>query len=83
VSAATMNYPTLLLDLDAQMSLTQAVALLPETGDLTPLVEWYEKAMANKRTPFQAIESYTSPKRQTFFVFPITYDLCYHVDRKT
>ena len=42
VAAATMNYPTLLFDLDAQMSLTQAVALRPETGDLTPLGQWYE-----------------------------------------
>jgi chromosome partitioning protein len=32
VAAATMQHPTLLFDLDAQMSLTQAVALKPETG---------------------------------------------------
>jgi chromosome partitioning protein len=82
VAAATMNYPTLLFDLDAQMSLTQAVALRPETGNLTPLGEWYEKAIANKRTLFHAIESYTSPKRPTFFDFPIKHDFIYHVDGK-
>ena len=82
VAAATLDYPTLLFDLDAQMSLTQAVALRPETGGLTPLGQWYEKAIANKRTLFHAIEAYTSPKKGTYFDFPIKYDFIYHIDGK-
>jgi len=80
VAAATMEYPPLLFDLDAQMSLTQAVALRPDTGGLTPLGEWYERAVAKQRTLFHAIEVYTNPKRGTYFDFPIKYDFIYHVD---
>jgi chromosome partitioning protein len=36
----------------------------------------------NKRTLFHAIEPYTSPKRGTYFDFPIKYDFIYHVDGK-
>jgi len=82
VAAGTMNHPTLLFDLDAQMSLTQSVALKPETGNLTPLGEWYESAIQKKRTLFHALEEYTNPKRGTFFDFPIRYDFIYHVDGK-
>ncbi|MCX8089820.1 MAG: AAA family ATPase [Verrucomicrobiae bacterium] len=82
VSAATMNYPTLLFDLDAQMSLTQAVALKPDTGGLTPLGEWYEKAVQNKRTLFHALEIYTSPQKGAYFDFPIKHDFIFHVDGK-
>jgi chromosome partitioning protein len=83
VAAATMGHPTLLFDLDAQMSLTQAVALKPETGGLTPLGQWYERAIENKRTLFHAIEAYTSPKKGTYFDFPIKHDFIYHVDGKS
>lgn len=60
----------LLLDLDAQMSLTQAVAL-KEDGTLTPFGDWLEESIQKKRTFFDAVESYTDPRRGPHFDFPI------------
>jgi chromosome partitioning protein len=69
--------PALLVDLDAQMSLTQAVAL-KEDGTLTPFGDWLEDSSKKKRTLFDAVESYTAPHRGPHFNFPVKGDFIYH-----
>jgi hypothetical protein len=65
-----------LVDLDAQMSLTQAVAL-KEDGTLTPFGSWLEDSINKKRTLFDAVELYTNSKRGPHFDFPIKTDFIY------
>jgi cellulose biosynthesis protein BcsQ len=60
--------PALLVDLDAQMSLTQAVAL-KEDGTLTPFGDWLEQSIQKKRTLFDAVESYTGPSEGHTLIF--------------
>jgi len=71
----------LMFDLDAQMSLTQAVGLNEDSGTLHPAFgSWYDKGVANKRTIFDAIEQYTKPGA-AHFDFPIAYDFIYQITK--
>lgn len=66
----------LMFDLDAQMSLTQAIGLNEDSGSLHPTFgNWYEKSIATRRTIFDAIDQFTKPS--THFDFPIGYDFIY------
>jgi chromosome partitioning protein len=68
----------LMFDLDAQMSLTQAIGLNEDKGTLYPAFQsWYEKSVKDRRTIFDAIDQYTKPG--THFDFPIGYDFIYQV----
>lgn len=67
----------LLFDLDAQMSLTQAVTL-NEDGNLEPkFQQWYEDAAGKKKTIFHALEEFTAPKRAGRFDFSVGHDFVY------
>ena len=74
VAAATMQHPTLLFDLDAQMSLTQAVAWKWNGSIPLRSVVYGKSNFVNKRTLFHAIEAYTSPKNLTISTFQSKYD---------
>jgi cellulose biosynthesis protein BcsQ len=51
----------LMFDLDAQMSLTQAVGLNEDSGSLYPAFgSWYDKRLSGHRTIFDAIDQFTS-----------------------
>jgi chromosome partitioning protein len=77
--ATYSNANVLMFDLDAQMSLTQAVGLNEDSGTLHPAFgTWYEKSLADKRTIFDAIEQYTKPG-SAHFDFPIAYDFIYQI----
>jgi len=68
----------LMFDLDAQMSLTQAIGLNEDTGTLQPTFgSWYDKSVSNRRTIFDAIDQYTKPA--SHFDFPIAYDFIYQI----
>lgn len=68
----------LIFDLDAQMSLTQAIALNEDTGRLDDRFgSWYEKAIARKRTIFDALDKFARPAAH--FDFPIGYDAIYQI----
>jgi chromosome partitioning protein len=70
----------LMFDLDAQMSLTQAVGLNEDSGSLHAAFEsWYEKSVANKRTIFDAIDQFTKPGAH--FDFPVAYDFIYQASK--
>src|SRR5258707_609695 len=74
--ATYSNASVLMFDLDAQMSLTQAVGLNEDSGTLHPAFgSWYEKSLAGKRTIFDAIDQYTKPGAH--FDFPVAYDFIY------
>lgn len=75
------NLQVLMFDLDAQMSLTQAIALNEDTGNLEEQFgEWYENAVGRKKTIFNALEAFTAPK--VHFDFPISYDFIYKISEK-
>src|SRR5262249_8815055 len=72
----------LMFDLDAQMSLTQAVGLNEDSGSLyAEFGTWYDKSVKARRTIFDAIEQYTKPGA-AHFDFPIGYDFIYQISNK-
>ena len=76
VVSAFSDARVLLFDLDAQMSLTQAIALNEDGYSLEPRFQkWYESAIAKKKTIFDALERYTVPSQH--FDFPIGFDFIY------
>jgi chromosome partitioning protein len=78
--ATYSNANVLMFDLDAQMSLTQAVGLNEDSGSLhAAFGSWYDKSVNAKRTIFDAIEQYTKPGAH--FDFPIAYDFIYQITK--
>lgn len=70
----------LMFDLDAQMSLTQAVGLNEDSGSLhAAFGVWYDKCVGGRRTIFDAIDQYTKPGAH--FDFPIAYDFIYQISK--
>ncbi len=68
----------LMFDLDAQMSLTQAIALNEDTGTLEERFgKWYEKAISRKKTIFDALDAFTKPAAH--FDFPVGLDFIYQI----
>ena len=78
VVSALSDARVLLFDLDAQMSLTQAIALNEDGYSLEPRFQkWYESSIAKKKTIFDALEKYTTPAQH--FDFPIGFDFIYNL----
>jgi chromosome partitioning protein len=76
--ATYSNAQVLMFDLDAQMSLTQAVGLNEDSGTLhATFGAWYDKSVSSRRTIFDAIDQYTKPV--THFDFPIGYNFIYKI----
>jgi chromosome partitioning protein len=72
------NANVLTFDLDAQMSLTQAIALNEDTGALVDRFNaWYQRSLNRHKTIFDAIEQFTKPG--THFDFPVGFDFVYKV----
>ncbi len=69
----------LLFDLDAQMSLTQAIALNEDTGRLEDRFgHWYQTAVDRKKTIFDALDAFCRPG--THFDFPVGFDVVYQLN---
>jgi len=67
----------LLFDLDAQMSLTQAIAL-NEDGELfDQFRKWYDTSVARKKTIFDALDQFARPVQH--FDFPVGFDFVYQI----
>jgi chromosome partitioning protein len=78
--ATYSNASVLMFDLDAQMSLTQAVGLNEDSGLLhANFGTWYDKSANSNRTIFDAIDQYTKPNAH--FDFPIGYDFIYQITK--
>ena len=73
------NDNTLIFDLDAQMSLTQAVTLNDDGSIYEQFGDWSEKSYQKKKTIFYAIFEYISDKK---FNFDIDYDFIYKITEK-
>jgi len=62
------NANVLTFDLDAQMSLTQAIALNEDTGALVDRFNaWYQRSLNRHKTIFDAIEQFTKPAPISIF----------------
>ena len=68
----------LVFDLDAQMSLTQAIALNEGTGSLHDRFQkWYDVALERQKTIFHALDQFTKPAAH--FDFGVGFDFIYQV----
>lgn len=67
---------TLMFDLDAQMSLTQAVALNEDGSPFKNFSDWYERSVGKKKTIFNALDEFTKPET---FNFGINHDFIYKI----
>lgn len=66
----------LLFDLDAQMSLTQAITLNEDGSLHGKFSDWQKRSEEKKKTIFNAIDEYTKPRS---FNFRIDYDFIYQI----
>jgi len=73
------NDNAIIFDLDAQMSLTQAITLNEDGSIYDQFSTWAERSYKRKKTIFHAIEEYTSGKG---FHFGIDYDFIYKINDK-
>ncbi|MFI5397689.1 MAG: ParA family protein [Candidatus Binatia bacterium] len=68
----------LIFDLDAQMSLTQAIALNEGTGTLLDKFQkWYETSIDRKKTIFHALDAFARPAQH--FDFGVGFDFIYQI----
>ena len=78
VVSAFSKAKVLIFDLDAQMSLTQAITLNEATGALDDQFgRWYENAVNKKKTIFDALDQFTKPAQH--FDFPVDYNFIYRI----
>ena len=68
----------LLFDLDAQMSLTQAISLNEDGYSLEARFQkWYENSIERKKTIFDALDQFARPAQH--FDFPVGFDFIYQL----
>jgi len=78
VVASFSDAQVLLFDLDAQMSLTQAIALNEDGYALEPRFQrWYETAIERRKTIFDALDQFARPGQH--FDFPVGFDFIYQL----
>lgn len=78
VLSSMSNEQVLMFDLDAQMSLTQAIALNEDTGALVDnFSKWYERVIQHKKTIFDALDVFARPGQP--FDFAIKRDFVYDI----
>lgn len=81
VLSSTSNNNVLMFDLDAQMSLTQAIALNENTGRLYDQFDkWYQTSLGRKKTIFDALDAFTKPNQH--FDFAVGYDFIYQISKQ-
>jgi len=79
VAAQEKNVNTLMFDLDAQMSLTQAIALNEDGNPFKNFTDWYDRSVGKKKTIFNALDEFTKP---TTFNFGINHDFIYKISER-
>jgi chromosome partitioning protein len=76
IVSAMSNAKVLMFDLDAQMSLTQAIALNEDTGALEERFgTWYQRSVSRRKTIFDALDAFARPAAS--FEFGTGFDLIY------
>jgi chromosome partitioning protein len=78
VAAQLQNISSLVFDLDAQMSLTQSIALNEDGNPFKNFTDWYDHSVAKNKTIFNALDEYT--KTDSKFNFGINYDFVYRIN---
>ncbi len=79
--ASFSDSKVLLFDLDAQMSLTQAIGLNEATGALTDKFgKWYGLSVDKRKTIFDALDQFARPGKH--FDFPVGFDFIYQISNK-
>lgn len=74
------NSKVLVFDLDAQMSLTQAIALNEDSGALNDKFgKWYDTSKSHKKTIFDALDKFTTLNVSGHFDFGVGYDFIYQL----
>lgn len=71
---------TLIFDLDAQMSLTQAIALNEDGSPFKNFSDWYERANKKQKTIFNALDEFSKPSAS--FNFGINHDFIYKISER-
>jgi chromosome partitioning protein len=79
VAARDPGVTTLIFDLDAQMSLTQAIALNEDGSPFKDFANWYERSINKKKTIFDALDEFTKPSA---FNFGINHDFIYKISER-
>lgn len=81
VLSSMSNQNVLMFDLDAQMSLTQAIALNEDTGHLIDRFgTWYETSVKRKKTIFDALDVFTLAGKP--FDFGVGFDFIYQISKQ-
>lgn len=78
VAAQSPANSSLIFDLDAQMSLTQSIALNEDGEPFKSFTDWYDRAVAKKKTIFDALDEFT--KANSNFNFGINHDFIYRIN---
>jgi chromosome partitioning protein len=76
VAALTPNTCSLVFDLDAQMSLTQAIALNEDGSPFKNFSDWQDRSLKRKKTIFNALDEFTGHGN---FNFAANYDFIYKI----
>ena len=76
VAARTPSTSTLVFDLDAQMSLTQSIALNEDGTAFKNFSDWYERSISKKKTIFDVLDEFSKPSP---FNFGINHDFIYKI----
>ncbi|MGH7836889.1 MAG: ParA family protein [Candidatus Binataceae bacterium] len=75
------SHRVLMLDLDAQMSLTQAITLNENTGSLQDKFgTWYDASVKHKKTIFHALDAFARPGQK--FDFGVGFDFIYQISNE-
>ena len=81
IISQSTDLEVLMLDLDPQMSLTEAIGLNESTGHLDDKFgKWYEKSLRERRTIYDALELFK--KNGQNFKFPVGFDTIYQIDEQ-
>src|SRR5437667_5209752 len=79
VASLTPDISSLVFDLDAQMSLTQAIALNEDGSPFKNFSDWYERSGRKNKSIFNALDEFTG---QGNFNFGINYDFIYKISER-
>jgi chromosome partitioning protein len=69
----------LVFDLDAQMSLTQSIALNEDGNPFKNFSDWYDRSVGKRKTIFDALDEYTKPSQ---FNFGVNLDFIYQISER-
>lgn len=79
VAARDPTISTLVFDLDAQMSLTQAIALNEDGSPFKSFSDWYDRCIKKRKTIFDALDEFTKPSS---FNFGVNHDFIYRITER-